>query len=99
MTDIKEHLKSSVEHVKERINESDDVIEEIDPLDVKLTVDLLGRVSEIYVVTGTGGPHLEIETHTSRVIGYWGKEEIWRRIDDEKADRLWNYYKQLFENR
>lgn len=95
MSDIRDSLISSVEHTKELIEEEG--LDGIDPLDIKATVDLSGNISNITIVTGTGGPHVEIDLHRNVVIGYWGEKEVIRPLDDNSAQMLWDYYHTSFE--
>jgi len=62
---------------------------EIRPLDITYEVKPQGQITEIKLVTTTGGPKVEIELMDQVVYVSWGGGSISRRIFDEEAqDRL-----------
>lgn len=97
--DIRESLVSSLEGIKERVENAKNLLDEIDPLDVKATISLNGSITEMYLVLGTGGPHIELELHNNTLVGYWGNEEVRRRVDSRVSDELWEYFEWQFEER
>lgn len=74
MTDIDQELTDIVVSQAERM-ENLESVEDFDPLEVKATVSLRGTVRDIVAVTGTGGPHIEVNLSNGTVSGYWGNSE------------------------
>ena len=84
-------------------NDSDDNDERepADPLEIKWEYSQGGGdliLTKITLVTGTGGPHIEIVTNHSHTeaVGYWaGCEPAHAYIAQEMGERIWDYFEEL----
>lgn len=84
-----------------RVEDMDDVREELDPLDVHVDCTLDGTVRGITAVLTTGGPHIEVALYDGRVDGYWDAEEHTALVMDEETEAqleaLGDHYRRYFE--
>lgn len=94
---MNDNITDEVVATAERIEEYDS-LEDIDPLDVKLTVELDGTVREVLLVLTVGGPYLEVNATNGTVYGSWGGETHRTHVNNEELlDRLHDYYSRHFE--
>lgn len=72
-----EHAKNQIERLKDG--------DQINPLDITYEVKPSGNITEVRLVTATGGPHVEIELANQVVSVNWGSESVRRIITDDEA--------------
>jgi len=86
--------------VAERIEEQVDGPHDLDPIDVKVTCSLSGHISDVTLVLGTGGPHVEFSPTSATVTVHWGDSHTVSLFDtDEGCDEIHDYYVRQFEER
>lgn len=77
-TQAERQLRESVDSLAVTIETHDgapsELIDEIGVLEARAEISADGSLREITLVTGTGGPHIEVELHTAMVRGYWGTD-------------------------
>lgn len=90
-----DHVESQIENV-----ENHDDLHELDVLDVKAELTLSGHLSDVTLVTSTGGPHIEINLTTRHVVGYSSGEEIRLPIREnhDVVDAAEDFYRRQFEH-
>lgn len=103
-TDSENLVQETLESAKERWEsyETSDFdpydYSEIEALDVKVQSDLSGRVNEVILVTGTGGPHIEVNVTRQEISVYWGfNSGTIEYYNPEVSDEIHDYYARYFE--
>ena len=74
-------------------NEFDDV------LDIVYMVGSDGEVRGVELLVGFGGPNLYVDTRAEIVKGYWGGNYATANLYSEAAERINDYFAELFECR
>ena len=93
---MNDNITDEVVATAERIEEYDSP-EQIDPLDVKLTVGLDGTVRKVVLILCTGGPHIELNVSNGTVYGTWGGESHTTHVNNESlCDHLHKKYAELY---
>lgn len=89
-----------VNSAAERWNEKESFDEATEGvLEIKVEASFDGTLREIILVTGTGGPHIEIHLYAKKVQGYWSSASHNRTINnDDLLDQLADYYEQQWED-
>ena len=64
-------------------------------LDVEFHVNYKRQVNGVTVTTGTGGPHIELDTRRKKVIGYWAGEVVQRHYP--KSDQVHDFWEEIWE--
>jgi len=98
------NLIEKVEAIQEKINTSEDVTNELNPVNVELKMDLNANISEIHLTLTEEKPTIMVklrntelcDNEVSVVAGYWRADVIERKIDDEKAKTLFKFYEDIF---
>jgi hypothetical protein len=66
-------------------------------LDIEYIISSNGEYKGGVVVTGTGGPHIEIDTVHSRVNGYWWGTEASYPVDSHATNALDEVLEEMYE--
>lgn len=62
-------------------------------LEVDYIVSMSRYLKGVIVCTGTGGPHLELNTQEREVVGYWGGKRVARYYSEsDKVQEFWEEY-------
>jgi len=85
MTTTKQKVENRcLKHAKNQIQRLKDG-DQINPLDITYEVKPSGNITEVRLVTATGGPHVEIELANQVVEVSWGSDSVRRIIMDDEA--------------
>jgi len=85
MTKTKQKVENRcLQHAKNQIQRLKDG-DQINPLDITYEVKPSGDITEVRLVTATGGPHVEIELANQVVEVSWGSDSVRRIIMDDEA--------------
>lgn len=66
-------------------------------LDIEYTITSRGEYKSGTVCTGTGGPHIEVDTGAGCVKGYWGNETATAHVDSDAINRLDEALEELYD--
>lgn len=81
-----EMTEETAERVAKRWSEYDvdDVDLSMDVLEIKVLASLDGQAREFILVTGTGGPHVEVNLTKGRVdVTWWSSEASWPIVGND----------------
>jgi len=85
MTTTKQKVENRcLKHAKNQIQRLKDG-DQINPLDITYEVKPSGNITEVRLVTATGGPHVEIELANQVVEVSWASDSVRRIIMDDEA--------------
>lgn len=77
-------------------------LEYFDPLDVKFTVGVDGVARDVTAITGTGGPHIEVDLsgRSLSVHCYWGSDEFHAHVteNEDLLREVGDYFIEQLEN-
>jgi hypothetical protein len=68
-----------------------------DQLDIEYTITSRGEYRSGTVVTSTGGPHIEINTGTGEVKGYWGSDRASAYVSRDVINELDEVLKEMYK--
>ena len=68
-------------------------------LDIEYIISSRGEYKHGIVTTGTGGPHIEVDTRTKTVNGYWWSEKADVSVDSETIRRLDEALEEMYERK
>lgn len=89
--------KAEAEH--ETLENMEDPITEINPLEVNTKQQLNGEITEISLLMTTGGPRVEIHLVGEEIKVSWGSGHYTKKIESDEAretvNTLWDMYSSL----
>ncbi len=68
-----------------------------DQLDIEYTITGRGEYKSGTVVTGTGGPHIEVVTGSNEVKGYWGSDRASAHVSSDTIARLDECLEEMYD--
>lgn len=89
---LQEHVEAQVERL-----EAARGVEDLGILDVEMVVGVDDDIRNVYLITATGGPQIEVDLANGMVRGYWSSDYIDAPFDNEDlVDELWRYYSEVY---
>ena len=72
-------------------------MEELDPLEWQYIISSRGDYLGCIITIESGGPHTAIDTYRREIRTTWGLEEASRDISESLAEKLNDFFREIFE--